>query len=73
MGYIVDVDGGFVTEVNMSTSFCKHDYASGSSDVACSTPNLLFGKMSFLINSGAVAEDDSVLMGLGYHRGRNEG
>ncbi|XVL46199.1 carotenoid oxygenase family protein [Mycobacterium lepromatosis] len=36
-GYIVNVDGGFVTQDEMSTFLYKYDHASGSSDVACST------------------------------------
>jgi carotenoid cleavage oxygenase len=33
----------------------------------------LLGEMSFVPNPTAGAEDDGVLMGYGYHRGRDEG
>ncbi|AKN18184.1 dioxygenase [Mycobacterium haemophilum DSM 44634] len=71
-GYTVGVDGGFVAADQMSTFLYKHDYASGSREVAVLDPDLLIGEMSFVPNPGAAAEDDGVLMGLGQHRGRDE-
>ena len=61
----------------MSTSLYKHDYATGSSTVAPLDPALLVGEMSFVPRptpgAADVAEDDGVLIGYGYHRGRDEG
>jgi carotenoid cleavage dioxygenase len=51
----------------------KHDYATGSRQVAPTDPDLLLGEMSFVPNLTASAEDDGVLMGYGYHRGADEG
>jgi carotenoid cleavage dioxygenase len=55
----------------------KHDYATGSREVARLDPDILIGEMSFVPNPGRdgreTAEDDGVLMGYGYHRGRDEG
>ncbi|OBI53037.1 carotenoid oxygenase family protein [Mycobacterium sp. E787] len=55
----------------------KHDYASGSCEVAALDPALVLGEMSFVPNPadgpGDRAEDDGVLMGYGYHRDRDEG
>ncbi len=56
-----------------STSLYKHDYATGTSDVAALDPDLLIGEMAFVPNPAARAEDDGILMGYGYHRGRDEG
>jgi carotenoid cleavage dioxygenase len=60
-----------------STAVYKHDYATGSREVARLDPDILIGEMSFVPNPGRdgreTAEDDGVLMGYGYHRGRDEG
>jgi carotenoid cleavage oxygenase len=78
-GYTVGMDGGFVATAEMSTSVYKHDYAAGSTRVAALDPDLLMGEVCFVPNppgggaGGAGAEDDGILMGYGYHRGRDEG
>ncbi|HEY0228893.1 MAG TPA: carotenoid oxygenase family protein, partial [Mycobacterium sp.] len=78
-GYTVGIDGGFLDagRSEMSTALYKHDYATGSSEVAPLDPDLLFGEMCFVPNpprgQANAAEDDGVLMGYGYHRGRDEG
>jgi carotenoid cleavage dioxygenase len=78
-GYAVGIDGGFLAGGNteMSSALYKHDYATGSSMVAPLDPDLLIGEMSFVPNpargSGDSAEDDGILIGYGYHRGRDEG
>jgi carotenoid cleavage dioxygenase len=78
-GYTVGIEGGFVDSSGkkMSTSLYKHDYATGSSTVAPLDPELLIGEMSFVPrpngDSATQAEDDGILIGYGYHRGRCEG
>jgi carotenoid cleavage oxygenase len=78
-GYTLGFGGGYLTQgaTEMSTSLYKHDYATGSSAVAPLDPDLLIGEMAFVPNppakGRASAEDDGVLMGYGYHRGRDEG
>ena len=78
-GYTVGIDGGFVDSgrTKMSTSLYKHDYATGSSTAATLDPELLIGEMSFVPrpagDSATQAEDDGILIGYGYHRGRDEG
>ena len=78
-GYTVGMDGGFVATAEMSTSVYKHDYAAGSTVIAALDPDLLMGEVCFVPNpadegaGGAGAEDDGILMGYGYHRGRDEG
>ena len=74
-GYTLGFDGGYLTQgaSEMTTSLYKHDYATGSREVAPLDPDLLIGEMSFVANPSAGAEDDGVLMGYGYHRGRDEG
>jgi carotenoid cleavage oxygenase len=84
-GYAVGLEGGFagaarheMSETSeMSTPVYKHDYASGSTLVAPLDPALLMGEVCFVPNPGAdprkTAEDDGILMGYGYHRGRDEG
>jgi carotenoid cleavage oxygenase len=78
-GYTVGIEGGFVDSSGkkMSTSLYKHDYATGSSTVAPLDPELLIGEMSFVSrpngDSATQAEDDGILIGYGYHRGRGEG
>lgn len=51
----------------------KHDYATGSREVAALDPALSLGEMSFVPNPGERAEDDGILMGYAYHRDRDEG
>jgi carotenoid cleavage dioxygenase len=78
-GYTVGLEGGFAGAggSQMATPLYKHDYATGSSTVAELDPGLLLGEMSFVPNPSAdprnTAEDDGILMGYGYHRGRDEG
>jgi carotenoid cleavage dioxygenase len=78
-GYTLGFEGGYLSAgaTEMSTSLYKHDYATGSSDVAPLDPALLIGEMSFVPNpmgsSREAAEDDGILMGYGHHRGRDEG
>jgi len=78
-GYTVGLGDGFAESDmdRMSSSLYKHDYANGSSEVAALDPDLLLGEMSFIpnpaSNAGENAEDDGILMGYGYHRGRAEG
>ncbi|SPM38693.1 Carotenoid cleavage dioxygenase or a related enzyme [Mycobacterium numidiamassiliense] len=78
-GYTVGIGGGFHAAggTNASSALYKHDYATGSSEVAALDPDLLLGEMCFVPNpprgEGTAAEDDGVLMGYGYHRGRDEG
>jgi carotenoid cleavage oxygenase len=77
-GYAVGFDGGYLDSgrTQMSTSLYKHDYATGSSTVAPLDPELLIGEMCFVPRPAAsqdAAEDDGVLIGYGYHRGRDEG
>lgn len=57
----------------MSTGLYKHDYETGSCEVATLDAGLLLGEMSFVPNPAARAEDDGILMGFGYHRDRDEG
>ncbi len=56
-----------------ASALYKHDYATGGRAVAPLDPDLLLGEMSFVPNPGSRSEDDGVLMGYGYHRGRDEG
>ncbi|WP_276063191.1 carotenoid oxygenase family protein [Mycobacterium riyadhense] len=74
-GYTLGLEGGFLSggASPMSTSLYKHDYATGSSEVAPLDPDLLLGEMCFVPNPESRAEDDGILMGYGYHRGRDEG
>ncbi|KAA1249010.1 carotenoid oxygenase [Mycobacterium simiae] len=74
-GYTVGLNGGYLTHgaSAMTTSLYKHDYATGSSEVAPLDSELLVGEMCFVPNPTASAEDDGILMGYGHHRGRNEG
>jgi carotenoid cleavage dioxygenase len=51
----------------------KHDYVTGSREVAALDAGLLLGEMSFVPNPAARAEDDGILMGFGYHRDSDEG
>ncbi|UMB68719.1 carotenoid oxygenase family protein [Mycobacterium paraterrae] len=78
-GYTVGIEGGFVDSgrSQMLSSLYKHDFASGSSMVAPLDPELLLGEMSFVprpaADSASLSEDDGILIGYGYHRGRAEG
>jgi carotenoid cleavage dioxygenase len=78
-GYAVGIEGGFLAAggAQMATPLYKHDYATGASTVAALDPHLLIGEMSFIPNPAHdpqdAAEDDGILMGYGYHRGRDEG
>lgn len=78
-GYTVGVEGGFVggAATPMSTALYKHDFTADSSMVAPLDPDLLIGEMSFIPrpgdSTGESAEDDGILIGYGYHRGRDEG
>jgi carotenoid cleavage dioxygenase len=56
-----------------ASALYKHDYATGARAVAPLDPDLLLGEMSFVPGPAAGSEDDGVLMGYGYHRGRDEG
>lgn len=84
--YTVGIDGGFIgapdsaDSAELSTALYKHDGATGSCTVAPLDPQLLIGEMAFVPRPGApgpgaetAAEDDGVLIGFGYHRGRDEG
>jgi len=81
-GYTLGFNGGYLDQgaSEMTTSLYKHDYANGSSAVAAIDPDLLLGEMSFIPNPASDSgdpvsqvEDDGILMGYGYHRGRDEG
>jgi carotenoid cleavage oxygenase len=78
-GYTVGVDGGFVDSgrSKMRSALYKHDFTTGSSMVAPIDPDLLLGEMSFVprpaADSASLSEDDGILIGYGYHRGRDEG
>lgn len=73
-GYTVGLDGGFLDEASeMTSALYKHDYATGSATSAALDPSLLLGEMSFVPNPAGRSEDDGILMGYGYHRGRDEG
>lgn len=51
----------------------KHDFATGSRQVATLGAEVLLGEMSFVPNPDGRAEDDGILMGFGYDRDRDEG
>jgi carotenoid cleavage dioxygenase len=74
-GYTIGTDGGYLSNgaSQMSTALYKHDYATGSSEVAALDSGLLLGEMSFVPNPASRAEDDGILMGYGYHRDNDEG
>jgi carotenoid cleavage dioxygenase len=74
-GYTLGFEGGYLSAgaTEVSTSLYKHDYATGSRDIAPLDPDLLIGEMSFVPNPTAAAEDDGILMGYGHHLGRDEG
>lgn len=74
-GYTIGTEGGYLSNgaSEMSSALYKHDYATDSSTAAELDPGLLLGEMSFVPDPAARAEDDGILMGFGYHRGRDEG
>lgn len=78
-GYAVGINGGFVggDRTPMSTALYKHDYRTGTSITAPLDPRLVLGEMSFVPRPGGPtedpAEDDGILIGMGYHRGDDEG
>ncbi|BCQ10476.1 carotenoid cleavage oxygenase [Mycobacterium heckeshornense] len=78
-GYTVGLDDGFLSggASALRTSLYKHDYQTGSTAVAAFDPDLVIGEMCFVPAPSARpqghAEDDGILMGFGYHRGRDEG
>ena len=75
-GYTVGVEGGLIWDDKpgkLRTALYKHDYATGDCVTAPLDPDLVTGEMSFVPNPDPRTEDDGVLMGYGYHRGRNEG
>ncbi len=74
-GYAVGVDGGYLAggASEMTTALYKHDYATGSSTVAPLDRELMIGEMSFVPDPAAKSEDHGILIGYGYHRGRDEG
>ncbi len=76
-GYTVGFDYVGDGATDLPTGLYKHDYATGSVQVAALDPDLVVGEMCFVPNPSASpatqAEDDGVLMGYGYHRGRQEG
>jgi carotenoid cleavage oxygenase len=75
-GYTVGLDFS-----DRGSALYKHDYATGSATAAALDPDLMVAEMCFvpnpargsLKNGHADAEDDGILMGYGYHRGRDEG
>ncbi|ORV14828.1 carotenoid oxygenase family protein [Mycobacterium celatum] len=74
-GYAVGTAGGYVPDgpSEMRTALYKHDYATGSCAVAALDADLVIGEMSFVPNPTSTSEDDGILIGYGYHRGRDEG
>jgi len=72
-GYTVGAGNLSDDASDSSTSLYKHDYATDSHTTAPLDPELQLGEMCFVPNPSARAEDDGVLMGYGYHRGRDEG
>ncbi|MCV7402110.1 carotenoid oxygenase family protein [Mycobacterium fragae] len=74
-GYAVGTDGGYLSggANDFSTALYKHDYTTGSSVTARLDADLLIGEMSFVPRPDWRSEDDGLLMGYGYHRGRDEG
>jgi carotenoid cleavage dioxygenase len=75
-GYTVSVAGGLVWDDkphDLRTGLYKHDYATDSCVTAGLDPDLVVGEMVFVANPGAHHEDDGVLLGFAYHRGRDEG
>lgn len=72
-GYTVGFDGGLDAGTELSTALYKYDYTTGSSTVASLDSELLVGEMCFVPNPTGGSEDDGILIGFGYHRGRDEG
>ncbi|WP_039890302.1 carotenoid oxygenase family protein [Mycobacterium xenopi] len=75
-GYTVGLDDGYLSGgvAAMRTALYKHDFQTGFTAVANLDQDLLLGEMCFVpAPSGGHAEDNGILMGYGYHRGRDEG
>jgi carotenoid cleavage dioxygenase len=75
-GYTIGVGGGAVWDDKpgrLKTALYKRDYATGYCATAQLDHELVIGEMAFVPNPDARGEDDGVLMGYGYHRGRDEG
>ncbi|EUA19077.1 retinal pigment epithelial membrane family protein [Mycobacterium xenopi 3993] len=75
-GYTVGLDDGYLSAgvAAMRTALYKHDFQTGFTAVANLDQDLLLGEMCFVpAPSGGHAEDNGILMGYGYHRGRDEG
>lgn len=75
-GYTIGVEGGAVWDDKpgrLKTALYKQDCATGYCATAQLDHDLVIGEMAFVPNPDARAEDDGVLMGYGYHRGRDEG
>jgi carotenoid cleavage dioxygenase len=72
-GYTVGVEGVFDGGGAMRTAVYKQDFVTGAHAAARLDRDLLVGEMSFVPHPGARNEDDGVLMGFGYHLGRDEG
>ncbi|MCB9440852.1 MAG: carotenoid oxygenase family protein [Mycolicibacterium sp.] len=71
-GYTLGLDGFGEGAINGSRLY-KHDYDTGAITAAKTDPELVLGEMCFVPDPDGNAEDDGVLMGLGQHRGRDEG
>ena len=56
-----------------STALYKHDYVTGTCATAPLDPDLFIGEMSFVPHPAPNSEDHGILIGYGYHRGRQEG
>jgi carotenoid cleavage dioxygenase len=72
-GYTVAFDGLFDGGGAIRTAVYKQDFVTGGHATAPLDRDLLVGEMSFVPNPDARSEDDGVLMGFGYHVGRDEG
>ena len=74
-GYTVGIEGGFrrrIADVDIALQAGLRDR--DPREVPALDPDLLIGEMSFVPNPAwRRAEDDGLLMGYGYHRGRDEG
>lgn len=62
-----------VSFADRSSALYKHDYETGRTTTAALDPDLAIGEVCFVPDPGADTEDDGILMGYGYHRGRDEG
>lgn len=66
-GYTVGFDGPDSGTITGSRVY-KHDYETGTVQLAPVSPDLVVGEVCFVPNPGATAEDDGVLMGFAQHR-----